>query len=136
MTDTPNKRKRPSHAEEGNTDTMADGVVMHGYLRESKRIVTKFHGQKEKIQTEASCMLEGVGEYLLENVCSGGEGDFKQGVQMVNSLLEIAASITNFIQTDDEEEWRKLGLLREHVLGGLGMIGAEEAEPWGSDEDA
>jgi hypothetical protein len=128
------KRKCPSPEEEV-VVPMADGVVMQGYLRESKRIAAKYHGQKRKIQEEASCMLEGVGEYFLENVCSGGDGDFKSGIQMVNSLLEVAASIATLVQTDDDEERRKLGVLYEHAIGGLRLIGAEEAEKWGNEDE-
>jgi hypothetical protein len=71
----------------------------------------------------------------LENVCSGGDGDFKSGIQMVNSLLEVAASIATLIQTDDDEERRKLGVLYEHAIGGLRLIGAEEGEKWGNEDE-
>ena len=60
MTDKTNKRKCPSSPEEDKVP-MVDGIMMNGYLRESKRIVGKFYGQKKMIQSEAGCMLEGVG---------------------------------------------------------------------------
>ena len=38
------------------------------------------------------------------------------------------ASITILVQTDDDEERRKLAVLHEHAVEGLRMIGAEEEE--------
>ena len=129
MTDAPNnKRKRPSSPEEDSVP-MADGVVMHGFLRGSKRTVLEFHGQKTKIEDDANSILEDVHWHLRESgVVLGGGEDFKQGIQMVNSLLEIVASITILVQTDDDEERRKLAVLHEHAVEGLQMIGAEEEE--------
>ena len=127
MTDTRNnKRKCPSSPEEDSVP-MADGVVMHGFLRASKQTVLEFHDQKTKIEDDANSILEDVHWHLRESgVVLGGGEDFKQGIQMVNSLLEIVASITILVQTDDDEERRKLAVLHEHAVEGLRMIGAEE----------
>ncbi len=132
MTDS-HKRARSSSPERKEEGPMVEGVEYKGFLSQSRYILKKYKGDK-KLKEQAEFMLESVGEHFLEN--SVGAADGMGGVvQLVHTLLEVAAAVTSLVPAaKTEEDEAKIKQLNDYAMEGLKMIGAEDVD-FHSDSD-
>ena len=72
---------------------------------------------------------------MLENSGRVASGGFKEVVQFVHMLLEVAAAATNAFPAEGEDETKHIKALNEHAMEGLRMIGGEQIE-YDFDSDA
>jgi hypothetical protein len=62
---------------------------------------------------------------LVENDLS-----FKDTVQLVNTLFEVAAAVAVLAVGAEEEQQAKLDCLHQHAIEGLDLIGGDEEGEW------
>ena len=73
-------------------------------------------------------MLESAAQHLSENTVGAHTGEFDVVVQLVSTLFELAAAVTNIAAAGDDDEAIDLDRLHEHAMTGLKMIGAAEVD--------
>jgi hypothetical protein len=71
---------------------MADGLKFKGYLLQSDYIMKKHAKDKKECIGHVDSMLESAGESVLENSGRVASCGFKEVVQFVHLLLEVAAA--------------------------------------------
>jgi hypothetical protein len=104
---------------------MVDGIVEVGF-----RVRASLLGETQDITDSSKALLDDMALHLTDvvvtNVVNAEEGEFKDTVQLVNTLFEIAAALTAVIRSDDPATQLKLDTLNQHALEGLDVIGGDE----------
>jgi hypothetical protein len=115
---------------------MVEGVKYQGFLSQTRWALKKYKDDKKELKGEALSILSNVGEHFIENSMEAGDG-VKGLVQLVHTLFEVAAAVTNLMPAAiNEEDEAKIKQLNDHAMKGLEMIGAEDKEfDFGSDDD-
>jgi len=53
-------------------------------------------------------------------------GEFRETIQLINTLFEIAAAVATVVVSNDAVEQSKLDALHQHSIEGLDLIGGSE----------
>ena len=121
------KRARSSSPERKEEGPMVEDVEYKGFLSQSRYILKKYKGDKN-LKDQAESMLESVGEHFLENSVGAARG-MRGVVQLVHTLLEVAAAVTSVVPAaKTEEDKAKIKQLNDYAMEGLKMIGAEDVD--------
>ena len=119
------KRKRSPSPAPALPTPMVDGIVEVGF-----RVRASLLGETQDITDSSKALLDDMALHLTDvvvtNVVNAEEGGFKDTVQLVNTLFEIAAALTAVIRSDDPVTQLKLDTLNQHALEGLDVIGGDE----------
>jgi hypothetical protein len=117
------KRKRRS--ESPDDAPMAPDIKSIGFLAESARLLIQHKNDSKKLSSESAYLLEQVVEYFAEHTVDAHTGDYATVVQLVNTLFEVAAAVTNLARACDDDEADALDALHNHALSGLRLIGPD-----------
>ena len=119
------KRKRSPSPAPALPTPMVDGVVEVGF-----RVRASLLGETQDITDSSKALLDDMALHLTDvvvtNVVNAEEAGFKDTVQLVNTLFEIAAALTAVVRSDDTATQSKLDALHQHALEGLDLIGGDE----------
>ena len=129
---TTNKRPRPASPEQ-----QAPGQIYdQGFLEDSKDLLDRFPtDDRRALSHDARHLLETIAHHLSENTVAAHTGSFPVVVQLVNTLFEIAAAVTNLADATDDAQARDLDALHHHAVRGMALIGAAPASPIDDDGD-
>jgi hypothetical protein len=109
---------------------MADGIREIGFRLRAAALVGLSGTQEEEDSTAA--LMRDMAQHLsgmMMMMASDNNNDketFKDTVQRINTLFEIAATLTTLADSDSASEREKIDALYQHAVEGLDLIGGEE----------
>lgn len=112
-----------------NTVPMVDGIVEVGFRLRAELL--RGHEPDEAVQhaTELRCdIAKHFAEVWTPEITrrEGNGSDFRETIQLINTLFEIAATMATVVVSDDVDEQSKLDVLHQHAIDGLDLIGGSE----------
>ena len=106
---------------------MTDGIEEKGFRLRVGLLASPKYGMLEDSSRE---LRDDMAEHLVDQVApkiSNEKTDFAATVQIVNTLFEVAATLSALFVTEDPDQRTKLDALNQHALEGLDLIGGAEA---------
>ena len=112
--------------------SMADGVEEVGFRLRAGLIRYPQPGTLTDTNKELrEDMAEHLAEVLADKIAKDND-DFKETLDLINTLFEVAAALTTIVVDPDHQE--QLDVLHQHAIEGLDLIGGEEAPDWREEE--
>jgi hypothetical protein len=119
------KRKRSLSPVPALPIPMVDGIAEVGFRHRACLL-----GECQDLTDSSKALLDDMALHLTDvvvtNVVNAEEAGFKDTVQLVNTLFEMAAALTTVVRSDDPATQLKLDALHQHALEGLDLIGGDE----------